>query len=182
MARAARKPRPPAGDDLTTQLERLERWLKKHRRRYHAGLRPGAGEKDLGPLAEALGGEVPADLRTWLGWHDGQGEDEPGALIESFRFLGAAEIVQALGEVAQDEPPGWGKGWAPFLDDGVGDYVCLCPGKKGAPVREVWRGREEHEEAAPSLAKWVEQFVDALEAGEYAEDPERGDMIRKAAE
>jgi hypothetical protein len=32
---------------------------------------------------------------------------------------------------------------------------------------------------APSLAAWLEQFVTAVEHGEYVEDPERGLFMRR---
>ena len=56
--------------------------------------------------------------------------------------------------------------------------IAVDSSSPGCPVREVWRGREEHPVVAPSLQAWVEAFTKDIESGRYAEDPERGEYHR----
>jgi hypothetical protein len=69
----------------------------------------------------------------------------------------------------------------PFLSDGAGNYLSLDTSQPGAPVREYWAGSPEQPVVAPSLAAWLEDFVNAVERGEYEQDPERGSFLRLRA-
>ncbi len=166
------------GATLPALLSRLERWLGTHRARYSHGLLAGASPADLGPLQEALGRSVPEELRTWLGWHNGQDPEVFGALAEDWHPMSAAEIAKTKKELDAEGHAGWHREWIPFLDDDNGSFLVLDPTQPGTPVRECWRGRAEHAVVAPSLAAWVEQLVSGLEQGKYQEDPERGGMTR----
>jgi hypothetical protein len=90
------------------------------------------------------------------------------------------DIAGAAKELAGQPDRGWHAEWVPFLDDYQDDYVCLDPTRPGNPVREVWRGTTEHPVAAPSLTAWVAGLLQGVEAGAYAEDPERGGFHRKS--
>src|SRR5262249_2020708 len=89
-AKPEKPPAPPAGG-VSALLARLERWLKQHRPRYLKGLQPGASAVDL----EALGPDAPADLRTLLAWHNGQGDDAVGCFEGSWNLMSAREIIAA---------------------------------------------------------------------------------------
>jgi cell wall assembly regulator SMI1 len=164
--------------DLPELLARLDAWLQKHRAGYHQGLQPPARADDLADLEKALGFSVPAELRTWLGWHDGQGEDLIGAFRESWKLMSARQIAETCSDLVADPEAGWQRGWVPVLDDDQGDYTCLDTQTAGHPVREVWRGQKDHPPVAPSLAAWTTAFVADVEAGRYSEDPERGEFLR----
>jgi cell wall assembly regulator SMI1 len=166
---------------LRDSLARVDAWTRTHRPRYHQGLRPGATAADLEALHEALGVAVPEDLRTWLEWHNGQSEEVFGALEEDWRPMSTNEIAEAKRALDAEGHPGWQRTWIPFLDDDKDDYLCLDAEQAGAPVRECWRGQAEHAVVAPSLAGWVERFLQGLEHGEYSEDPERGGLHRTTA-
>jgi cell wall assembly regulator SMI1 len=161
---------------LKDALARLDAWLKQHRGRYHAGLRPGATEAELGEWAEALGRPVPAGLADWLRWHNGQDEDLIGAFVESFRLMSVRDVIEESRQRRAE--PGWQPAWVPILDDDQGDLVVLDTSRDGLPVREVWQGRDDFPEVAPSLEAWVGTLLRDMEAGRYLEDPERGDFIR----
>jgi cell wall assembly regulator SMI1 len=167
----------PAAPPLSDSLSRLEKWLKKNRPDYLAGLQPGAKAADLKEPASAIGA-VPDELQTWLSWHNGQSEDFIGAFIESFQMLSSKEIASAYKECVAGS--GWQKTWIPFLADGQGDFVCLDTAESNHPIRAVWRGRPEAEVVAASLAAWAAGFVGDVEEGRYHEDPERGDFIRSS--
>jgi cell wall assembly regulator SMI1 len=173
------RPLAVAGDSLPGLLSRLDRWLEARRPRYRNGLLAGASAADLDRLQEALGRPVPEELRTWLGWHNGQDPNVFGSLEEDWHPMSAAEIAAAKKELDAEGHPGWHREWIPFLDDDNGDFLCLDPTQAGMAVRGCWRGKAEHAVVAPSLAAWVEHFVSGLEQNKYQEDPERGGMQRR---
>lgn len=160
-------------------LERLERWLAQHRPRFLAGLAKGAAQAELDRLPKALGRPVPEDLRTLLAWHNGQNEDFIGRFEENWLLMSCQRIMAAkadLDEHAADS--GWNVKWIPFLDDDAGDYLCLNTSRKSNAVHAFWLGAKEHPVVATSLADWLRDFVENVEKGRYAEDPERGTFLR----
>jgi cell wall assembly regulator SMI1 len=174
----------PAADHVRELLERLEGWLAKHRRRFLEGLRPGANEAELHQMEAQLGVPVPAALRTLLAWHNGQGDDFIGRFDGEWLLLGTERIVAAKKELdagagGDGEGSGWQPAWIPFMDDDAGNYRCLDTSQAGAPVREFWSMEKEHPVVAKSLEAWLEDFVTAVEQGEYHEEPERGVFLRR---
>ena len=175
----------PAAADLSEILARLERWLGKHRPEFLRALCPGASQTDLDDLASELGRPLPADLRTLLSWHNGQDPDAVGCLEQNWRLMSSSEIGKAEKELKAAAASGksndhWDAAWIPFLDDDAGNYVCLDTSRSGVPLREVILGRSNQQLLAASLTAWLEDFVNAVERGEYVEDPERGAFIRKS--
>ncbi|MGL4553995.1 MAG: SMI1/KNR4 family protein [Gemmataceae bacterium] len=166
----------PAGHALA----RLDGWLAKHRPVFHDGLMDPATAAELSALAASLGRPVPDELASWLHWHNGQGEEGVGSLVGAFNVLGSEEIADEYAERQKGASDGpWHAGWLPLLDDFQGDLVCLDTTRPGHPVIEVWRGKDEAEDVAPSLAEWVTGLVAEFEAGNYVEDPERGEFLKK---
>src|SRR5262249_20941092 len=113
--------------DLPALLKRLDAWLKKHRKRYHKGLAPGADDKALAKLEKAVGKPAPEGLAAWLRWHNGQNEDMIGAFLESFDLMSADEIAAAYEE--RKGQKGWDAAFVPILDDYQGDHVVLDTSK-----------------------------------------------------
>jgi cell wall assembly regulator SMI1 len=188
-AEAAKETAPeqaPAAGGLRALLDRLEKWLAKHRPHFLKGLRPGANAAELHQLGAQLSLSVPEDLQTLLAWHNGQTAEFTGRFEENWRLLGTEEMVAAkqdldAGAAGNGQGNGWKPGWIPFLDNDSGDYLVLDTTQAGAPVRGFWLGQAEQPVEAPSLTKWVEAFVTAVEAGQYHEDPEHGTFLRKTS-
>jgi cell wall assembly regulator SMI1 len=131
-----------------------------------------------------LGRPVPASLRSLLSWHNGQVPDAAGYFEQNRRLMGCSAIAAAVKERIAVSSAGhssdyWDPAWIPFLDDDAGNYVCLDTSRPGAPLREVILGRSNQQLLAPSLLAWLADFVAAVERGDYVEDPERGDFLRK---
>jgi cell wall assembly regulator SMI1 len=165
---------------LKDLLTRLEAWLAKHRRRFLAGLRPGASTAELATLDKHLGFAAPPDLRLLLAWHNGQGEDVIGKFEEDWQLMSSTGIAAAKGELdAAAAATGWQNSWVPFLDNDAGDYRCLDSTSPGIPVRDFWLGNKDQPTVAPSLRAWLTDFVHDVEKGVYEEEPERGTFIRK---
>jgi cell wall assembly regulator SMI1 len=161
-------------------LDRLERWLKKNRPHYLKDLPRGASDIQLAGLETELNLRLPADLRGFLSWHDGQGENTMGRFEQDWLLMSCDEIIAAKGDLDHDAATtGWNAAWIPFLDNDAGDFLCLDTGQPKAPVRGFWLGEKEHGIVAPSLADWLADFVANVEKGNYEEDPERGGFLRR---
>jgi cell wall assembly regulator SMI1 len=156
-------------DRLPALLARLDAWLSEHRPRFAKMLLPGATPDNT----------LPEELRVWLAWHNGQSTDVPGAFVQSWHLLGTRRIAQLKKELDAEQSANWNSAWVPFLDDDNDNYVCLDTRQAGFPVRECWRGKQEHAVVADSLTAWVQQFMADLEKGAYVEDPERGEFYKK---
>jgi cell wall assembly regulator SMI1 len=183
-ADAAAEPSAPASGKLQELLARLEKWLAQHRKHLLEDLRPGANELERHALQAKLGGELPDELRTLLAWHNGQKREFAGGFEEDGLLLGTEEVAEAKAELDRGAAGngagnGWQAGWIPFLDDDSGNYVFLDTSQSGAPVRVFWLGKKEQPTLAPSLTAWFEEFVSAVEAGKYVEEPERGTFMRR---
>jgi cell wall assembly regulator SMI1 len=178
---ASRKSPQPAG--VSDQLARLEKWLVKHRRSYHKALRPPATKQQLDQAQGTLGLTLPTDLRALLLWHDGQEGAFVGCFVERWKLLSIQAILDARKELDKaagtNQVQGWRTEWVPFLGDEEGDYVIVDATTTANAVREFWADHDTHPVVAPSLGAWIAEFVTAVEHGEYTEDPERGEFLRK---
>jgi cell wall assembly regulator SMI1 len=163
---------------LTAILTRLDKWLTESRPKFRKSLQPGASASDLGALGKSLGKPVPSGLAALLSWHNGQGEDYAGYFIEHWLLMSAAKIAAAKADLdAVGGEYGWNKDWLPFLDDDGGNFIVLDLSQSNPPMLAYWMG-EKAEKLAPSLDAWLTDFVTAVEAGKYHEDPERGTFSR----
>jgi cell wall assembly regulator SMI1 len=159
----------PGGDPLA----RLDRWLARHRRRFHRGLQPSATAAELKTLDTALARPLPPELRSLLAWHNGQKGDFVGHFEGDWDLLSSAQIADAAKELPA--------GCMPFLGDDNGNYLCLDMRAAGPPVKAFWTGKPELEPVASSLTACLTDFVAAVERGAYHEDPERGTLFRTDA-
>jgi hypothetical protein len=89
------------------------------------------------------------------------------------------EIESAWHDLTSRAEGGWQRAWVPCLEDDRGNYVFLDTTHPGGSVREAWERNPERPTVAPSLAAWMQDFVGAVERGEYAQDPERGVFLRR---
>jgi cell wall assembly regulator SMI1 len=166
-------------DRLADVLPRLDAWLVRHRPTYHAALNLGATAEELAALERSLGQPLPEELRTWLGWHNGQKEGFHGAFVESFYLLGTERIASLARSIREEDAvAGWNNAWIPLLASDQEDLIVLDTAGPGRPLREVWQGNDAHDVTAKSLADWAENLLKDFEANRYVEDPERGELMR----
>jgi cell wall assembly regulator SMI1 len=167
-----------AGGELSAVLQRLEDWLGHHRPGMLQALRPGATTAELDALQSHVGTTFPVSLCKLLAWHNGQKEDRPGGFEQDWRLLSTEQIEKARQELL--EAPGQAaSSWLPVFEDGNGDYLVLDTSKASAPLRAYWAGNPDQPTMAPSLEAWLEEFVSAVEKGQYYEEAERGTFVRK---
>jgi cell wall assembly regulator SMI1 len=167
---------------VTALLDRLGQWLTQHRPRYAASLRKPATPEELEALQTALGQPLPEELRAFFRWHNGQNDQFVGYIENHWSLMDLGQVETTWKELT-GTPEGerrWQPAWIPFLEDDRGNYVFLDTTQPGAPVRQFWeRNSEEPRTVAPSLTAWLEDFVGAVERGEYVADPERGTFTRR---
>jgi cell wall assembly regulator SMI1 len=169
------------GVHVSALLSRLDQWLAKNRSRFRKNLLPGASAADIAGLGKSLGKPVPAGLAALLSWHNGQGDEYVGYFVDHWLFMSAAKIAAAKADLdAVGGDYGWKTDWLPFLDDDGGNFVVLDLSNTNLPVLAYWMG-EKAEHLAPSLEAWLNDFVSAVEAGRFSEDPERGTFSKSNA-
>lgn len=161
-------------------LNRIQAWLDHNRPRFARGLKPGATDSQLDSAQLILGKKIPPELRQLLAWHNGQDEKLVGTFERSFHLVSLDEMVSLTQELEKSPPPGWNSDWLPFLASHSDSYVIVACDKIGCPVHEVWNGKSDHPQVAPTLVKWLDQFSETLWGNGYVEDPERGDLLRKS--
>lgn len=178
---------------------RIEQWHAQHGR---ARFNPPADGRALGRLAAYFGCPVPAALRTLLGLHDGAAEGDYALPMRAtepvcWRLLPAAEIEAEAGRLAAVahtlpaaplvratcpvEATWWSARWVPIAEDGSGDRVCFdtAPPTGGNEGQLVLYAHDTPERRVlqPSLAAWLREAADDLEAGRYRHEP-GVDLIR----
>lgn len=98
-----------AMDDL---IRRADAWLRSNRPDYYAILRPGVDDAALDAYAVRFGLELPADLRQFYQWRDGQDLDVSKALVHNRMFIPLAASASSKelcdGMIGFDfEDPNW---------------------------------------------------------------------------
>jgi cell wall assembly regulator SMI1 len=121
--------------DDADPIARLAAALKLYRPAVHAALRsPGSNPAELDAFERRTGLRLPALVRRWLAWIDG--ERDPGArLIDNWSPMALADIERAWSvcqRVWLADPlrqhrwrGGWDRDWLPLLTNGGGDHLCL---------------------------------------------------------
>jgi cell wall assembly regulator SMI1 len=166
---------------MRNAIARLDAWLRRHRPRYHAALRPGAADGEIGRAERELGLALPPELRALHGWRDGQGRDEGEGILYGYRLMSLDDVVgcvRAMNErlLAGDlELPGWwSRSWIPFLHNGAGDHICVdtggCFGGRPGQVLEFWHDMESRTIVAPDAATWLSAVIASFEAGLWRVD------------
>lgn len=165
---------------------RLERALAGLDTRLHAQQAPAfwqlkaplsSGEVDV--IAADLPFRLPAELRTWFGWHDGADNDSvlPGKQLLPLH-LG---LLIRERDLAEPTPPDlvevWGEirpTWFPIATAGTAKIVAEC----GVGMDEVssihvidhWSGDHWHDVLSPSILFMVETWNQFLDDGTWQYD------------
>ena len=166
---------------LRTNLDRLANWFQKHRTHFAKELCAGASVETLADLDKTLALRLPDELKTLLAWRNGQNPESLACFESNWHLMGADQIAQDKQTLLDPdaEQTGWRTEWIPFLSDGYGNYICMDSNKSPAPLRGFWLGNAEHAIVAESLSQWVADFADAVEAGKYVEEHERGTFVKR---
>lgn len=162
----------------------------------------GASDADFAALEALIGASLPEDFKSLYRSYNGQ-TDEAGYLFDAEEWLSLERIADEWqiwkdlyddgtfaenGEDQGSEPDDpaievvwWSPMWIPFTYDGSGNHLCvdLAPTESGTvgQVVRMWHDDSERSLEAKSFGAWIEQYVTALEAGEYVYSEEYGSII-----
>ncbi|SET37165.1 SMI1/KNR4 family protein [Hymenobacter actinosclerus] len=157
-----------------TLITRLDALLRQYRPAYHAALRPPVSAAAVAAFEAEFDLRLPAGLRQWLDWHDGQPPELFEALVGMYSWPSLEDMAATMRinrELLADgdfAPYWWQPAWLPFLTNGSGDHLCLDPegtftGRPGQLI-EHWHDGPERTVVFPSLSAWLAAVVQAYEA------------------
>jgi cell wall assembly regulator SMI1 len=172
----------------------IEGWLACHAPEVKEDLLAGATGEAVRQAEEALGVDLPADVREAFVVHDGQDERSAGFLagwrgmplwyvVQTWRMLkdlldtgefgDADSVVETTGPLL---PQWWNPGWIPVLDNGAGDFHCvdLSPAEGGrvGQIVTFWHVDVRREVVAGSFTELMADFARDLKAGKYRYEDE----------
>ncbi len=161
-------------------IVRLDRWLKEHRPAYYAELQPGLSGVRLREFERAVGLPVPDEFKALYVWKNGQAPKCFAALQFNRMFMSIEDVLgrhRLLTEMLEggefDLAMWWSPRWVPFLENHGGDLLCLDMGGAFTGVEgqiiNFWHDWESRSIIYPSLEKWLETFVNSLEARMWQE-------------
>ena len=149
--------------------KRIHRWLNANAPKGYGQLRPGASAHSISAAEDAIGQELPADLKASYLIHDGQ-VDEPGLIGgEGWCLFSLREIVDhwQRWSTSQDRDR------LPIAWNPMGDHIFI-------DLRDVAHGRvmvqrrdsNDPDVVASSFRSWLEDFANKLDNAEfvYSED------------
>jgi cell wall assembly regulator SMI1 len=172
-------------------LEELEVRWRAQGAAIAGDLRPGLEAAAIQEATAAVGVQLPVEARVWWGWHDGTsrsltshaiGGDLLYLTIEAAvtRYQRERAGAAAAMQDGVDPQKTWPPTWFPMAARGDGAVMaCDCAVDEGAPtpIRRVhWEKYGNHSlvPVAPSLGTVVSWWIDAIDAGAWRFDKERG--------
>jgi cell wall assembly regulator SMI1 len=167
---------------------RVTNWYEGHVADFDPKLATGATAGDIRDAEEALGVELPADVRESYLIHNGS----QNALFPSgYYLLSLEEVIDEWtvwcdllekGEVPSSSPETqgavkrvwWSTRWIPFSHSGGGDHQCIDldppTGGTWGQVIDFDHERGPRQVCAASFSVWLADFAAALETGQYLFD------------
>jgi cell wall assembly regulator SMI1 len=127
MAKA--KTRAPTTGPIDQRLAAIDALIKT--KAVTSGLAPPAKPAAITKLRKLFGGTVPADVRAWFAWHDGQRPTSHEGLIPETNWsaMSCAALLEThaflTGASPDDAMQPWKPTWIPLFLNGGGDHLCL---------------------------------------------------------
>lgn len=190
----------PMVDSVVIAWQRIVAWLQEHAPAALAQSQGPALAQQLDAIAAQVGLPLPDDFYTFYQLINGA---EASGIFPStddwdqmaYGPLSLAQVVQEwqmqkelleMGDFARLNPQAavgvanvwWHPAWLPFAGNGGGDYYCidLAPTAEGVKGQVITHAHEsgKHTVLAPSLAAYLSNLADALEAGTLVYDEDYG--------
>jgi hypothetical protein len=181
----------------TDQLEQLLSWSHREGASVVDRLRPGLTGDDMDQLTTPHGLELPTELKTWWGWHDGAVarpgdravDRELGPDLEFLPLGEAVEIYVHLRNLAAEQYPedpeaNWRREWFPISRNGRIVADCGEPDAELTPIRfvDLENGDIPSPTSASSFGEMVGWWLDELEREAWLFDDRRKAWIRNPDE
>jgi cell wall assembly regulator SMI1 len=146
--------------------KRIHTWLDANAPKGYGQLRPGTSVESISAAEDAIGQELPADVKASYLIHDGQ-VDEPGLIGgEGWCLFALREIVDhwQRWSTSQDRDR------LPIAWNAMSDHILidLGDGKHKGRVMVQRRDSDEPNPVAPSFRSWLEDFANRLDDDEFA--------------
>lgn len=156
----------------------IHSWLEANAPKGHGSLRPGASIEAIREAEVAMGLTLPSEVRESYAIHDGQAT-EPGLIGgEGWCLFSLRAMVNSWQTWSRFDPRFAHR--LPVAFGGAGDtiFVELDPGSEVPESVIVQRNdRDEPDPVAPSFRRWLENFTDQLEDGEFVYSEEHGGIV-----
>ncbi|MEA5465228.1 SMI1/KNR4 family protein [Leptothoe sp. PORK10 BA2] len=184
--------------------ERIENWLRVNAPQVFEVLQPGASDAQIAELENFLSIQFPEDIKTSYRIHDGQSTFDYGLIngrellsLERIRsewqvwkeLLDSGTFQNKDGQDQGSEPaPGicnvwWSSKWIPLTYDGAGNHDCLdlipATGGTNGQIISMWHDDAERNIVAPSFCKWLEQYAEGLESGQFVFSEEYNGIMNR---
>jgi cell wall assembly regulator SMI1 len=182
---------------------RIEAWLRNHAPSTLETLQSGASDAQIGELENYLNVEFPEDVKALYRLCNGQLAYSSGVIDEQ-EFLSLERIKDEWGcwkelfddgtfedEAGQDQgsqpDPGicnvwWHPRWIPLTHDGGGNHDCLdlnpATGGTYGQMITMWHDDAERKLLASGIRAWLQQYAEALEAGQFVFSEEYNRIVR----
>ena len=122
-------------------------------------LSPPVTKKSLAALERAVGA-LPADLREWFEWHDGQRKPTSFHSDDVFTPLSAAEALSNWKFLNAEGNAPVEKTWLPLFENGGGDYkVYVLGGKREGQLLTYYHDDAHRPPVAKSLGEHVRKLA-----------------------
>ncbi|MFY0253390.1 SMI1/KNR4 family protein [Chitinophaga sp. 30R24] len=170
---------------------RWENWMKQHAPKLLYLLQPGATPEAVESLEKLIGTDLPTSFKAFYAIHNGQQKSKTG-LVDADQLLAIDDIIlqwyhwkdllDAGTFTWQDSPilsapdtgiknDWWNPLWIPITSDGFGNHLCidLDPALEGnhGQIITLWHDDSHRAIVASSLEAWLEDYLNALEKGDY---------------
>ena len=154
-------------------LVRLDALLQQHRPAYYAQLQPPVPPAEVAAFEAEFQFTLPTELRTWLGWRNGQAASCFDSLVGYYSLPSLADMADTMRINCELLADGdfvanwWRPGWLPFATNGSGDHLCLdlegtFTGHSGQII-EHWHDYEARSVLYPDFTAWLAATVHTYE-------------------
>lgn len=180
---------------------RLIHWTEINAPAVDFKLNAGATEEELENLEKLIQHTLPEDFKNFYRIHNGQSAYRHNGLINTDVLMSINRIsaeckqLKSFIERYPERSPEisntenviknnwWNPLWVPIIDEGTGDFVCIdldpLPNGQNGQIMQMIHDDYYRPLLDNSFHKWFENYIIALEAGEYVYSEEWGGIINK---
>ena len=158
-------------------LDCFERRLRAEGALIVDGWAPGLNDREIDALLQPLGIDLPEEARVWWRWHNGTSVDHrsPAAEISPFRALRSLEQVADFYAFERDtlvQLEGADGRLRPVSEQPEIYFDCTVSRDEPVPVISSPDSSGPHRVVLPSIGELVRAWIDLLDRGIWATNPD----------